>query len=92
MVLLHFFLPYRAPYRAPPYRAPCRWGPSQGPRARPAANLSVTSARPGSTRLARLWVWLAFLRIWLDFGLISGGFWLRLDFGLILVWFDLDLG
>ena len=39
-------------------------------------------------------VWLGFGWLFLGFGLISAGFWLRLDlarFGLILVWFDLDL-
>ena len=45
---------------------------------------------PGSA-----WVWLALLRIWagfrLAFGWISVGFRLRLDFGLILAWLDLDL-
>ena len=39
--------------------------------------------------LALAWVWLASLRICVDFGLISAGFWLRFGFGFILVWLDL---
>ena len=46
--------------------------------------------------LARLGSGLALLRILAGFrlavGWISGGFWLRLDLGLILAWLDLDLG
>ena len=40
--------------------------------------------------LARLWVWLAFLRILVDLG---GFRWIlaSASFGLILIWFDLDL-
>ena len=51
--------------------------------------------RLGSAWAGLAWVWLALLRIcldfFLDFGWISAGLWLRLDFGLILVWLDLDL-
>ena len=52
-------------------------------------------AGAGSAWAGSAWVWLALLRIWvcfrLAFGWISIGFRLRLDFGLILVWLDLDL-
>ena len=44
---------------------------------------------PAGFGLALAWVWLASLRICVDFGLISAGFWLRFGFGFILVWLDL---
>ena len=52
-----------------------------------------SSSALGQHQLARLGSGLGFawllLGFCLDFGSISVGFWLRLDFGSILLWFDL---
>ena len=80
---------------------PCPYGaPSRGPLgalgvgSKPAKASSASTRTPPHARLGS--AWLARLRFgWLclgfrpDFGWSSGGFWLRLDFGLILVWFGL---
>ena len=54
--------------------------------------LGLGSAWAGWPRLGSGWLFLGFeFDFRLAFGWISLGFWLRLDFGLILVWLDLDL-
>ena len=66
-------------------------GQSAGPQRVP-VGLASGSSLAGSAWLAFVlaWVWLAFLRICFDFGLISVGF--RFDFGWIsVVWLWLDL-
>ena len=86
-------VPYRVPYRAPPNKAA---GSPDLPLVGWVCNRRLSAwpglAWLGLAGLAGLaWVWLAFLRIWLDFGLVSAGFCFWLSFTRILLGFELDL-
>ena len=76
-----------APYGPPPEGVAC---------ARASASSAARSGRLrlASARLARLWFGfrLAPPRLSVALAWISGGFWLRLDFGFVLVWLDLASG
>ena len=85
------FLSLRGPYGGPPWESEpggllARRPPHPGSSAGCGAGLGFWLPLGFGFGLARL-----SLRIWLDFGWISAGFWFDLDSGLILVWFDLVL-